>query len=187
MRRVLADYWRFCSPKYIPRSAVRNLLAESRLLQPPFNQHTNPWFAAPLIAGCRTMATGDSSASPDIKQQRKNRLVNEKSPYLLQHASNPVDWWAAKHGMHSYEGWLEKWSDINIICNAAIPLLPPSHCWLEQNPQPSNCFLNRNSNVIFKEEVSRITAHWQVLFLAESFGSHSCQSLIYTLWECVEF
>lgn len=22
-----------------------------------------------------------------------NRLVNEKSPYLLQHATNPVDWW----------------------------------------------------------------------------------------------
>lgn len=107
MRRVLADYWRFCSPKYIPRSAsaVRNFPAES--LQPAFNQHTNPCFAAPLLAGCRTMATGDSSASPDIKQQRKNRLVNEKSPYLLQHASNPVDWWAAKHGMHSYEGWLE--------------------------------------------------------------------------------
>ncbi|NEW06414.1 DUF255 domain-containing protein [Paenibacillus sp. SYP-B3998] len=23
-----------------------------------------------------------------------NRLVNEKSPYLLQHAHNPVDWYA---------------------------------------------------------------------------------------------
>lgn len=22
-----------------------------------------------------------------------NRLINEKSPYLLQHASNPVDWY----------------------------------------------------------------------------------------------
>lgn len=22
-----------------------------------------------------------------------NRLINEKSPYLLQHAFNPVDWW----------------------------------------------------------------------------------------------
>src|SRR5215470_8706129 len=22
-----------------------------------------------------------------------NRLANEQSPYLLQHASNPVDWW----------------------------------------------------------------------------------------------
>lgn len=23
-----------------------------------------------------------------------NRLINEKSPYLLQHAHNPVDWYA---------------------------------------------------------------------------------------------
>lgn len=117
MRRVLANYWRFCSPKYIPRSAVRNLLPESRLLQPAFNQHTNPWFAAPLIAGCRTMATGDSSASPDIKQQRKNRLVNEKSPYLLQHASNPVDWWAAKHGMQL---WRVAGKVIWHICKDAV-------------------------------------------------------------------
>jgi uncharacterized protein len=26
-------------------------------------------------------------------QHRANRLVNEKSPYLLQHAYNPVDWY----------------------------------------------------------------------------------------------
>jgi uncharacterized protein len=25
--------------------------------------------------------------------QNANRLVNEKSPYLLQHAYNPVDWY----------------------------------------------------------------------------------------------
>ena len=24
--------------------------------------------------------------------QKSNRLINEKSPYLLQHAYNPVDW-----------------------------------------------------------------------------------------------
>jgi uncharacterized protein len=31
--------------------------------------------------------------SDSIKQNRKpNRLINEKSPYLLQHAYNPVDW-----------------------------------------------------------------------------------------------
>ena len=25
-------------------------------------------------------------------QRKPNRLINEKSPYLLQHAYNPVDW-----------------------------------------------------------------------------------------------
>jgi uncharacterized protein YyaL (SSP411 family) len=32
--------------------------------------------------------------SSDKKDQTPNRLINEKSPYLLQHAYNPVDWYA---------------------------------------------------------------------------------------------
>ena len=28
----------------------------------------------------------------DMTIEKTNRLVNEKSPYLLQHAHNPVDW-----------------------------------------------------------------------------------------------
>lgn len=27
------------------------------------------------------------------KDRKKNRLIQEKSPYLLQHAYNPVDWY----------------------------------------------------------------------------------------------
>ena len=34
---------------------------------------------------------GDNSVSSDKKT---NRLINEKSPYLLQHAYNPVDWYS---------------------------------------------------------------------------------------------
>ena len=26
-------------------------------------------------------------------ENKPNRLINEKSPYLLQHANNPVDWY----------------------------------------------------------------------------------------------
>ncbi|MBT6564542.1 MAG: DUF255 domain-containing protein, partial [Candidatus Scalindua sp.] len=33
------------------------------------------------------------SADSDIKKHH-NRLELEKSPYLLQHADNPVDWYA---------------------------------------------------------------------------------------------
>lgn len=29
--------------------------------------------------------------------RRPNRLINEKSPYLLQHAYNPVDWFPWSH------------------------------------------------------------------------------------------
>jgi hypothetical protein len=28
----------------------------------------------------------------DNQKKIPNRLINEKSPYLLQHANNPVDW-----------------------------------------------------------------------------------------------
>lgn len=32
------------------------------------------------------------SSTPSVPQKTPNRLINEKSPYLLQHAYNPVDW-----------------------------------------------------------------------------------------------
>ncbi len=36
--------------------------------------------------------------STEKHKRRPNRLINEKSPYLLQHANNPVDWypWGAE-------------------------------------------------------------------------------------------
>lgn len=45
---------------------------------------------------CSMSASSTSVAlSPDDKhhQQHTNRLIHEKSPYLLQHAHNPVDWY----------------------------------------------------------------------------------------------
>ena len=31
--------------------------------------------------------------APDAPEKHYNRLSHEKSPYLLQHADNPVDWY----------------------------------------------------------------------------------------------
>ena len=31
--------------------------------------------------------------NPTSNQKKANRLINQKSPYLLQHAYNPVDWY----------------------------------------------------------------------------------------------
>ncbi|GLH02973.1 Spermatogenesis-associated protein 20 [Gryllus bimaculatus] len=42
-----------------------------------------------LFSLARTMA----SSSNGIKTRTENRLALEKSPYLLQHAYNPVDWY----------------------------------------------------------------------------------------------
>ncbi|XP_009878504.1 PREDICTED: spermatogenesis-associated protein 20 [Charadrius vociferus] len=38
------------------------------------------------------MATGGTTSPPGVPRHA-NRLINEKSPYLLQHAHNPVDWY----------------------------------------------------------------------------------------------
>jgi len=35
---------------------------------------------------------GDAPGAPGGARPPPNRLINEKSPYLLQHAYNPVDW-----------------------------------------------------------------------------------------------
>src|SRR5579864_8498218 len=47
--------------------------------------------AAPLIF--LLTSTGGSPQSKE-KFMHTNRLIHEKSPYLLQHAHNPVDWYA---------------------------------------------------------------------------------------------
>nr|XP_042703903.1 spermatogenesis-associated protein 20 isoform X3 [Chrysemys picta bellii] len=45
-----------------------------------------------FLRGGPAMATGGKSSRSSIHRYT-NRLINEKSPYLLQHAHNPVDWY----------------------------------------------------------------------------------------------
>lgn len=45
--------------------------------------------SVPMPAGGKGSRTNCSQSAP---QKTPNRLINEKSPYLLQHAYNPVDW-----------------------------------------------------------------------------------------------
>src|SRR5687768_929866 len=49
-----------------------------------------------LLLGCASGAQettgGESRGHPD-QPKYTNRLAKEKSPYLLQHAHNPVDWY----------------------------------------------------------------------------------------------
>lgn len=44
--------------------------------------------------GSVPMPAGGKGSRTNCSQPQKvsNRLINEKSPYLLQHAYNPVDW-----------------------------------------------------------------------------------------------
>ncbi|XP_064322988.1 spermatogenesis-associated protein 20 [Phalacrocorax carbo] len=45
-----------------------------------------------FLTGSVTMAMGGTTSPPSIPRHT-NRLINENSPYLLQHAHNPVDWY----------------------------------------------------------------------------------------------
>ena len=40
------------------------------------------------------MKEGDIMKITDVANRKANRLIHEKSPYLLQHAYNPVNWYA---------------------------------------------------------------------------------------------
>ncbi|NOZ74889.1 MAG: thioredoxin domain-containing protein [FCB group bacterium] len=44
----------------------------------------------PLLTTCQNRSGGPA---PAIKETHMNHLANEKSPYLQQHATNPVDWY----------------------------------------------------------------------------------------------
>jgi len=64
-------------------------MVATRLREPPLQGAARPGFAlAPAHA--------EHSAHPEYEHytpQMSNRLAAEKSPYLLQHANNPVDWY----------------------------------------------------------------------------------------------
>jgi len=47
----------------------------------------------PNDGGSTKAVPGDESAAETRDHQHTNRLIQEKSPYLLQHAHNPVDWY----------------------------------------------------------------------------------------------
>jgi uncharacterized protein YyaL (SSP411 family) len=52
-----------------------------------------------IILGIMFVALSGGVEGADLSKENTmhaytNRLVNEKSPYLLQHAHNPVDWYA---------------------------------------------------------------------------------------------
>ena len=46
-----------------------------------------------LWAAIGAFIAGESIAAQTANKATRNRLVNESSPYLLQHATNPVDWY----------------------------------------------------------------------------------------------
>lgn len=54
----------------------------------PMKRHLSS-FTVPLLLGLLPISGAEETASP----AKENRLADEKSPYLRQHASNPVEWY----------------------------------------------------------------------------------------------
>ena len=46
-----------------------------------------------LIVSCRESSKNKGKEQMNNESRKANHLINEKSPYLLQHAYNPVDWY----------------------------------------------------------------------------------------------
>ena len=70
--------------------------------------------AIPYYKFCRI---GDRKASTSKQKENPNRLINESSPYLLQHATNPVDWYPWNE--EAFEQQKEKTS--RFFCPSDIP------------------------------------------------------------------
>ncbi|XP_078257971.1 spermatogenesis-associated protein 20 [Rhinoraja longicauda] len=90
--------------------SVHNLRRAARLIRSAAGSRPGALTAAAAAAGTSrrsyprrslgrtiflTMATGGSKEPPSSSGHKRhsNRLIHEKSPYLLQHAHNPVDWY----------------------------------------------------------------------------------------------
>jgi hypothetical protein len=56
------------------------------------------WFVACIVGLSPAGEGGKAVAKTSVEHKYSNRLANESSPYLLQHAHNPVDWypWGAE-------------------------------------------------------------------------------------------
>ena len=51
------------------------------------------WFSRPLYAAVEQNTVENYLQQSRLAGKKPNRLINENSPYLLQHAYNPVDWY----------------------------------------------------------------------------------------------
>ncbi|KAJ0177290.1 hypothetical protein K1T71_007299 [Dendrolimus kikuchii] len=57
------------------------------------NKITNPVLTRSFSDNTIKMSTSNADPTPTEKPKHTNRLICEKSPYLLQHAHNPVQWY----------------------------------------------------------------------------------------------
>ncbi|XP_017271721.1 spermatogenesis-associated protein 20 isoform X2 [Kryptolebias marmoratus] len=87
IRSLTAAFLEAASPQQSSEGPVRCF---RQIPLPPLVQPQPACY--PSLSVCRSMATGGGRSS-STHQKHTNRLAEERSPYLLQHAHNPVDWY----------------------------------------------------------------------------------------------
>ena len=87
-RRVLVACASFARAAKV-RGTRRALYSRQTSTPNVFSSFPREEHCAKRVTTARTMATGSDAP---VLEKRQNRLAKEKSPYLLQHATNPVDW-----------------------------------------------------------------------------------------------
>ncbi|XP_047465985.1 spermatogenesis-associated protein 20 isoform X2 [Mugil cephalus] len=80
-------------------SSEANISSFRRIALPPPSSHRSPPLLHPQPAYnlsqpvFMSMASGGEGPPTNLPHKHTNRLAKERSPYLLQHAHNPVDWY----------------------------------------------------------------------------------------------
>ncbi|CAH2071820.1 unnamed protein product [Thlaspi arvense] len=87
-------FHRFASRSIASLSSLPGRRIRVRTNHPSFSFPFSPVISRPISSGkVLAMAEGTSSSTSSTSQKHTNRLAAEHSPYLLQHAHNPVDWY----------------------------------------------------------------------------------------------
>ncbi|CAE6138872.1 unnamed protein product [Arabidopsis arenosa] len=85
---------RFASRSIASLSSLPRRRIIVRIRNPSFSSPFPPILSRPISSGkVVAMAKESSSSTSSTSQKHTNRLAAEHSPYLLQHAHNPVDWY----------------------------------------------------------------------------------------------
>lgn len=81
------------NPKFAHSNELReNFFVNNRKKRKPFPVFLGVAACLALMWGAHERCNGEGTMSEPV-ERHTNRLANEASPYLLQHADNPVDWY----------------------------------------------------------------------------------------------
>lgn len=129
------------------------------------------------------MATAGEGASCSSTEKR-NRLSSEKSPYLLQHATNPVHWW--EHQVRTFCTFCRIfWHifDIQYLCYMLHLIFQHyswnSERWIFRYPWGEEAFdAARRENKLIFLSVGYSTCHWCHVMERESFENPNIAKLM---------